>query len=403
MFKGLLFLSIIMATFAADTELQFWHIQNKSPTKEVIAASIKRFEKDNPGIKIKETAYKNDAFKLKLKTAMHAGKAPDVFHSWGGGVLKEQYKAGFVLPLDKLYTDAYKKRFLKAAESFIYIDKKPLLVPVDLSAVFFFYNKALFAKHGLKPPKTKAELNTLCEKLKSKKLQAIALGNKDKWPGAFFYGYELLCNASEKDLADAGQLKKGVFLSPAFIAAGNGLLEYARKKQFSIGFQGMDYDAAQRLLFKGRAGMMLMGTWLIASAQSKAADFYKNIGCFPYPGAKGLIGGVNCAFAVNAKTKHAKEALKFLSYLSDEKFAAAWARTGRIPATQGAKDGDFAAITKEAFGHIEKAAYIQLYLDQYFPAAIGEIHKDTSQALSSGKTTAKDVSAALEKAAEKLR
>ena len=52
-------------------------------------------------VKIKITVLENEAFKQKLTTNMQAGKPPDIFHSWGGGVLKEQADAGLVKDITK--------------------------------------------------------------------------------------------------------------------------------------------------------------------------------------------------------------------------------------------------------------------------------------------------------------
>ena len=48
----------------------------------------------HPGVKINITVLENEAFKSKLALDMQAGNAPDIFQSWGGGVLAEQAEAG---------------------------------------------------------------------------------------------------------------------------------------------------------------------------------------------------------------------------------------------------------------------------------------------------------------------
>ena len=49
-----------------------------------------------PTSTIEITVLENEAFKTKLTTAMQSGDPPDMFQSWGGGVLKQYADAGLV-------------------------------------------------------------------------------------------------------------------------------------------------------------------------------------------------------------------------------------------------------------------------------------------------------------------
>ncbi len=394
---------------AGKIELTFWHIQNYSPTKEVIEDAVKRFHRDHPRVKIKVAAYENNTFKTVLNNALRAGKAPDIFHTWGGGVLKERYDAGLVRDLSTLYADArFKARFVPAALPFAYLGGKPLLVPADLSLVLFFYNKKLFQEHGLKPPNSIEGLKQVCAKLREQGIEPITLGNMKKWPGCFYYIYGVIRAGGREPAQKAAALEEGAFLHEAFTQGGATVKELVDADCFSAGFQGMDYMASRQLLFTGKAGMTLMGTWLIANAQKEAVpEMRANLGCFPYPpgreGGNAVVGGINCAFAVSSKCRQPEAAEKFLRYLSDTSFAAQWAKTGRIPAVKGARPEDFTPLTREAFATLEQADFIQMYFDQLFPAGLGEKHKETCQALFSGKATPAEVSQALEAEAARLR
>ncbi|PJF33305.1 MAG: ABC transporter substrate-binding protein, partial [Candidatus Thermofonsia Clade 1 bacterium] len=50
----------------------------------------------NPNVKIEITVLENEAFKSRLVTVMQAGDPPDLFQSWGGGVLWAYAEAGLV-------------------------------------------------------------------------------------------------------------------------------------------------------------------------------------------------------------------------------------------------------------------------------------------------------------------
>ena len=65
----------------------------------VWAAMAKEYEAAHPGVKFEITPLENEAFKAKLTTATQAGSPPDLFQSWGGGVLEQQVDAGLVKDL----------------------------------------------------------------------------------------------------------------------------------------------------------------------------------------------------------------------------------------------------------------------------------------------------------------
>ncbi len=76
------------------TTIRWWHIANTDPMLSEWAKMARRFEADHPGVTIEITALENEAFKTKLTTNIQAGDPPDIFHTWGGGVLAQQAEAG---------------------------------------------------------------------------------------------------------------------------------------------------------------------------------------------------------------------------------------------------------------------------------------------------------------------
>lgn len=407
--------AIIASRYAVKkeaTKLTFWHIMNYSPPKDVIAAAVKRFEADHPKVIVEVNEIKNDAFKTKIELAFKSDSAPDIFHTWGGGVLKQRLDEGLVLPLDDLFADTeFKNRFPSASLSFANIGNRAACVPVDLSIVPVFYNKKMFAENNLTVPQTFEELVSICEKLRDKGIEPIALGNAEQWPGCFFYVYGAV-RAGGRTLGMSVEANlPNAFKNAGFVKAGEMVKMMLDKNCFNMGFQGMKDDAARRLLFTGKAAMTVMGTWMIARAVSEAPEMLDDLGCFPFPAMsdatmgdnKAVVGGTNCAFAVSAKCKNPEMAKELLKYLSDTKFAIEWAATGRMPAVKGAPDTSFSKLTKEAMKVLEEASFVQLYFDQLLPPELGEKHKETVQSLLSGKMTPQQVCDEMEAAAAKIR
>jgi raffinose/stachyose/melibiose transport system substrate-binding protein len=81
---------------SGTTTIEWWNISTTDPAKTVWANLAKEFEAQNPKVKIRIVQLENDAYKSKMTALTASGKLPDIFHTWGGGVLKQQVDAGLV-------------------------------------------------------------------------------------------------------------------------------------------------------------------------------------------------------------------------------------------------------------------------------------------------------------------
>ena len=82
---------ITLGTGAA--KIVWWHISTANDGRANWQNLANAYVKDHPNVSIEITVLENEAFKAKLATAMQSGNPPDLFQSWGGGVLS-QYARG---------------------------------------------------------------------------------------------------------------------------------------------------------------------------------------------------------------------------------------------------------------------------------------------------------------------
>jgi raffinose/stachyose/melibiose transport system substrate-binding protein len=396
----------------APKKLTFWHIQTKSPMKDVVAGAVRRFEAAHPGFAVEALPFENDAFKSKLATAMSAGSAPDVFHTWGGGVLAADARAGQVLDLAGHVPAERLKQYSPRALDICRADGKLLALPADISVVVFWYNREIFKQQGLEPPATWKELLAACDKLKAAGVAPIALGNSDSWPGAFYFAYLSMRLGGEAPFADA-LARRGAagFEHESFIAAGRLSAELGGRGCFAMGFNGMDYTRSRGLFFQGRAAMILMGTYILGHLGDEApAGFAAKLGCFAFPTVEGgagdgslVLGGINAAYAVSAKCPYPKEAAELVMELTSVATGKEWAATRRIPALDPKLIGEsLAPETRAAAAILEGAKGIQLYYDQALPPELAQEHKSTTQALLAGLKTPEEAASLMEKKARAI-
>jgi raffinose/stachyose/melibiose transport system substrate-binding protein len=202
----------------------------------------------------------------------------------------------------------------------------------------------------------------------------------------------------------------GSFEDPVFIKAGEMLQELVNAGAFSEGYNGLDYDTGQSraLLYSGKAAMEVMGSWNISTVKGENPEFYESsLGFFPFPaftdGAgdpNNVVGTVGDNFySVSTACPYPEEAFQVIQYLIDDQAVTERAAAGRVPPIKGFTTDD--PMLQGIIDAVGKASSVQLWYDQYLPPELGELHKDTSQALFGLTMTPEEAAKAMEDGAKK--
>ena len=399
------------AAAGEQIKFEFWHIQTSTP--EILQASVDRFMADNPNVTVEVVPLQNDPYKTKIKVALGAGNPPCIFPTWGGGPLYEYIQAGQIVDLsDYMQQDNYVDRFVPASLSNVTFDGKIWGVPVENSAIaVIWYNKVIFEENGLTPPATWNELLAIVDTLNEKGIAPFAMANKTKWPSSMFYMYLVDRLGGPEVFANAATRSGGTFEDPIFVEAGQMIQDLVNRNGFVEGFNGLDIDTGQsrQLLYAGKAAMELMGSWQLSTMLAENPEFVaNNLAFFPFPaieGGKGdpsnVVGTVGDNFySISTACAYPDEAFKLIQYLIDDESVTMRAAANRIPPVVG-----FTTEDPKLQGIIEligNAQSVQLWYDQYLPPELGEVHKDTMQALFGLDITPEQAAAAHEEAAVKF-
>ena len=395
-------------------KIQLWHIQTSGEKPKMKEDAAERFMVDYPEYTVEVEAMQNDPYKTKIKIALGANSAPDVFFTWSGGPMIDYIKAEKIIDLTEyMNKDNYKDKFLDASINQATYDGKIWAVPVENTSVAMVaYNKTLFKKNGWEVPKTIDELEILANKMLAKGITPFALANKNKWPGSMHYMY-LVDRIGGKEVFEnaANRVNGGSFEDPVFIEASKKLVEWVNKGYFNEGFNGLDEDAGQArtLLYTGKAAMYLMGSWFITTIYGENPEFVdKHLGIFTYPevvGGKGdpnaVIGTVGDNFySVSSTSKNPEAAFKFIQYLIDDVAMEKSIARGDLPPVKNIKVTD--PKSNIILDNVAKAPYVQLWYDQYLPSELAEVHKDTLQAIFAKTMTPQEAAAELESKATEI-
>ena len=325
-----------------------------------------------------------------------ANDPPDLFQSWGGGVLANQAEAGLVKDLTG-DVQSWVGELIPVAMQPYTIDGKVYGIPWDLGMVGIWYNKDLFAKAGITTlPTTWTELLAAVDKLKTAKVTPIALAGSEKWPGHFWWSYLAIRIAGVDALKQAMDSKN--FENPDFVAAGQRLKELVDMAPFQKGFLSAPYgspDGQAAIVGNGRAAMELMGQWAPAVQKDNSKGkkgLGDKLGFFTFPtvdGGKGkptdVFGGGN-GFAIGRNAPPATvDFLKFFLSAANQRRAAG---TGALlPTNKAAQDGVKDPNAMAVAQALSAATGFQLYLDQAFPPAVGGQVNDSVAGLIAGSKT----------------
>lgn len=323
---------------AKKTVLTVWEHtpQFEAPLKGVIEA----FAAKNPDIAVEYEIKTPDQYYALLSTAIQAGEAPDLF--WTNGTattdLANLVKQEAVMDLTgKVDVSGYPGMSLAMTR----LGGRSYLTPgasIDTRAVF--YNKDIFAKHGVAVPKTLAEFEAALAKFKAAGVVPISLGGRFTW--SILFHFEPILAAVAPDWLDEAVAGKARVTDPRVAAAFEKMLEWGRKGYYGPGYLGAD-EGGQLLAFSmGQSAMTLTGSWNADTLRKNNPDL--KVGAFQIPTADGrrpMVVTYSTGFCVYSKTKKAEAALRLANFMASKEAQQIWVSTlNVVPGLPGLKSAD---------------------------------------------------------------
>ena len=390
---------------AEPVTVEWWHITTGDPGKTVFQDIADAYTAAHPNVKINITILENEAFKTKLATSLQSGEVPDLFQSWGGGIMAAQADAGVLKDITADIAP-WKDTINPGALSIYAYNGVQYGVPWDMGMIGVWYNKALFAKAGISgPPATWDDFLADVRKLKAGGIVPLAIAGKDMWPSMHLWTYLALRIGGGDNLAQ--MVQSGNWNTDACTAAGDQVLKLNALDPYQPGFKAADYNAEAAAVGNRKAAMEVMGQWAPAVQMDQSADkkgLGADLGWFPFPTVTGGTGaatdGVGGGNGIAVGKNASPEALDFLKFFSSVENATKinTANFGLSPVvgTEGAiTDANLQAVLA---GRGE-ATFMQLYLDQATSPAMGTAINEATVGIFDGVSTPAQVCQAITDAA----
>ena len=414
-FAQLAFLAACAAALSApayaETHVTVLHVSDNAAQKAIWDQIANDYNAEHKGVKVEFKYLENEAFKAKLPTMLQADESrPDLFYSWGGGVMQAQDKAGFLKDVTKDVA-SWESELAPTAVDAFKVDGKVVGVPFEVGEVALYYNKKLFEKAGVKAEEIKSWDDFLgaVKKLKAAGITPIVVGAGEKWPMHFYYSYLVTRIGGEHALADAKAGKDGGFKNPTFVEAGKRLQELAALEPFQPGYLSTKHAESSGMFGDGKAAMDLMGQWLLSMQRPNSTSgkglAEEDIGILSFPvvpGGKGkatdTLGGIN-GWLVSKSAP--PEAIDFLKFFSQQKYAKETAeKAAYIPVVKGSESAFTDPLFKRLADDLSKTTYHQNFFDQDLGPSVGRVVNDVSVAVAAGQMTPEAAAAAIQEAAD---
>jgi raffinose/stachyose/melibiose transport system substrate-binding protein len=336
---------------AATGTASYWSLSGP-PGEAIRKAAIERFNAANPSTKISPLFFQNDAYKQKIKTALGAGEGPTMIWGWGGGGLKSYVEANQVEDLTDWFSQnaAVKDKIFPGAFGAATVGGKIYAMPIEtVQPIVLFYNKKVFEKVGVEPPKTWDDIMALVPKFNAKKIAPFSLGGQSRWTNMMWLELLLDRSAGPEVFNKVFAGEKDAWSDPAVLDMLTKIQDLIKADGFVKGFSSItaDSNADQALLYTGKAAMMVHGSWSYGIQQAQGGNFVKDGGLgfqnFPaVTGGKGdpsnQVGNPGQYLSISSKaTPEAKDIAKkfFSTTLLDNDEINGWIKSGGVPIIKG--------------------------------------------------------------------
>lgn len=331
---------------AANVTLSYLTFDTPDLTAAFWQNSIANAEKSVPGLTVKQDVAPSTDRDSYAKQLEASGQFPDLLQS----ITPSQYTAaGLLTPYDQSWVNT---NFILPQGNAI---KGKVYIPPTNSQIIplVFFNKALFAKAGVQPPKNWADFLAACAKLKAAGITPLELGGGDP----FAAGMPLTATMSADVLGKnpqwiqqryAGSVK---FTDADVVAAAQKVRTLVTDGYFENGALGVKYADSITAFNAGKAAMYPMGSWYLGSIPK---DAWNNIGVFPWPTDDGSLVipfSVGGSMAISSKTKNLPAATAFAQAwsLDPSNLQALIQGDGAFPMLKGKTIADFNVTVSPTF------------------------------------------------------
>jgi len=384
---------------STETVIKILHVNPVPEVLDIWQAAAGEFGRTHPQVRVQFDYLDHELFKAKLPTLLQSKDRPSVFHSWGGGVMLEQIRAGVCKDITDAIAGNFKDSFYAPGVQSFMSEGRLYGLPDSVGPIVFWYNKELCEKAGVDPGAIKGweDLLDAVKKCKEAGIIPMAVGGSEKWPIQFYPALLMMRILGKDGMASAYKGQNGGFAEPGVVNAWKMYKELCDLEPFQEGFQTTNTREAVGFFHDGKAAFHLQaGVWVLGVGRMYAADKQglpdEKLGWFFFPEVHGGKGKANDIFGSVYGwlfSKDApKETLDFMKVLLGRDIQSKLAAEGlSIPMVKGTAEAIHDSFYKALALEVNHSSWIGLAMDQLLGRDTGRVFNDEALAVAgSGKS-----------------
>ncbi len=378
---------------------------------------------------IERTDYDNPNFKSSLFNAMLAGDPPEIWHSWGGMVLKNYVDMGMVEDLTDLMNENW-------AVSILPLENRDDLLwnstwggrhygfPYSVGVIQLYVNKDLFDQYGVEIPSVENDETWTWEQFidaiqtfKNNGITPITVAGTEEWQLSFWYAYLVDRIGGPEYFKRTLNRQSGYsFEDDPFVQAGEKVRELVDLGAFQSTFMADGYDKAITMFANGEAAMYLQGSWEIKTIKTYYnPNLNVNVVRFPIIGENSdphsILVNVQDYFCISSTTKEKEDAFNFIRLLGREDVVEKFVeKAGDICVFDSRVGGGveipstlYEPVINKQITELNNATHTQMPWDQYSPQQFAQKHLECMKRLFDGTWTPQKVAQEQELTAQSLQ
>lgn len=319
--------------------LKLWHFESANGAMgKAWAEAIAEFERSHPGVKV---AFEEKGFEQIRQTAsmvLNSEEAPDVMEYNKGnataGLLSSQ---GLLTDLSEVAAQrGWDKLLGPSLQTTCRYDEKGVMgsgkwygVTNYAEYVMIYYNKDLFAKHGVQVPATLEQFEAALETFAKAGVTPLAVGGAE-YPAQQLF-YELALSKADQSFVNGFQLYQGPvdFHGPQFTFAAERTAEWVQKGYISKDSTGMKAEDTGVAFENGTYPIFVSGSWWYGRFMSEINTFAW--GTFLFPGNTFHPGSGGNIWVVPSNSKNKDLAYDFIDITLKQNIQNILGNAGGIP------------------------------------------------------------------------
>jgi raffinose/stachyose/melibiose transport system substrate-binding protein len=328
------------------TVVNVWSEFSAAPQSTAFNTIVDEFNRANPDMLVRHTAFENTPYETTLKTALAGGNPPDLVEMDGGANAFVYARAGLLADISDVVAPIEDRITPDAAPMYRYRGKAYGIPWQLVIGNMLWYNPEMLAKEGIDPAtlKTWDGMLAASQRFKAKGIAPIAFGNREGWPGNHMFTHlsrRLLTRdqylaIAQRTMDPAIESELG-WNDPTPVRAWSMYRDLVDRKFLTAGYLADDTPTAGGLFLSGKAPLYFMGSWFLGQYEAAKTDTPIDVMMFPVvddaPGQQGDLVTNSLVFSLTAKAKQPAAAKRFLIFLTSEKAQRIWAEgvQGLVP------------------------------------------------------------------------